>query len=57
MGAVIAAQLVVGLAIGWLIDHLADTTPVFLLVGMLLGIAGAIAYTVVQFRKYLRSSS
>ena len=53
MGAVIAAQLVAGLALGWLVDRLANTTPIFLLVGLLLGIAGAISYTVVEFRKYL----
>lgn len=55
MGAVIAAQLVAGLALGWLVDGLADTTPIFLLVGLLLGIVGAISYTVVEFRKYLRT--
>ena len=55
MGAVIAAQLVAGLALGWLVDSLADTTPIFLLVGLLLGIAGAISYTVVEFRKYLKT--
>jgi F0F1-type ATP synthase assembly protein I len=47
--------LVAGLALGWLVDALADTTPIFLLVGLLLGIVGAVSYTVVEFRKYLRS--
>lgn len=55
MGAVIAAELVVGLALGWLIDRVAGTSPIFLLVGLLLGIAAAVSYTVVEFRKYLRS--
>lgn len=55
MGAVVAAELVAGLALGWLIDRLAGTAPVFLLVGVLLGIAAAVSYTVVAFRKYLRS--
>jgi F0F1-type ATP synthase assembly protein I len=55
MGAVIAAQLVAGLALGWLVDSLANTTPIFLLIGLLLGIAGAISYTVVEFRKYLHN--
>jgi F0F1-type ATP synthase assembly protein I len=54
MGSVIAAQLLVGLGLGWLVDTLADTTPVFLLIGLLLGIAGAVSYTVVEFRKYLQ---
>jgi ATP synthase protein I len=55
MGAVVAAELVVGLGLGWLVDSLADTAPVFLLIGLLLGIAAAITYTVVEFRKYLKS--
>jgi len=55
MGAVIAAQLLVGLGIGWLVDSLASTGPIFLLLGLLLGIVGAVAYTAAQFRKYLKS--
>jgi F0F1-type ATP synthase assembly protein I len=55
MGAAIAAQLVVGLGLGWLVDSFADTTPIFLLVGLLLGIVGAVSYTVVEFRKYLKT--
>lgn len=54
MGAVIATQLVAGLGLGWLVDSLAGTTPIFLLVGLLLGIAAAVSYTVVEFRKYLK---
>lgn len=55
MGSVIAAQLMVGLGLGFLVDHFAGTTPIFLLVGLLLGIGGAASYTVVEFRKYLNS--
>jgi F0F1-type ATP synthase assembly protein I len=55
MGAVIAAELVAGLGLGWLVDVLAGTTPIFLLIGLLLGIAAAVSYTVVEFRKYLNS--
>jgi len=55
MGAVIAAELVAGLGLGWLVDSLAGTTPIFLLIGVLLGIAAAISYTVVEFRKYLKT--
>jgi F0F1-type ATP synthase assembly protein I len=54
MGAVTAAQLVAGFALGWLVDSLAGTKPVFLLIGVLLGIIGAVSYTVGQFRKYLK---
>ena len=55
MGAVIAAQLAAGFLLGWLVDSLAGTTPIFILVGLLLGIVGAIRYTVVRFRHYLKS--
>jgi ATP synthase protein I len=55
MGIAIAAELSVGLGLGWLIDSLAGTTPIFLLIGVVLGIAGAVSYTVVEFRKYLRT--
>jgi F0F1-type ATP synthase assembly protein I len=55
MGAVIAAELVAGLGLGWLVDSLAGTEPIFLLIGLLLGIAAAVSYTVVEFRKYLKS--
>lgn len=54
MGAAIAAQLVAGLGLGWLIDSLIHTQPIFLLIGLLLGIVGATSYTVVEFRKYLK---
>jgi F0F1-type ATP synthase assembly protein I len=54
MGLVTAALLVVGAGLGWLADASVGTTPIFLLVGILLGIAGAISYTVRQFRRYLK---
>lgn len=53
LGVGIAAPLVAGLAFGWLIDALADTFPIFVFIGLGLGIVGACAYTVVEFRKYL----
>jgi ATP synthase protein I len=55
MGVVIAAELVAGLGLGWLVDSLAGTAPIFLLIGLLLGIAAAVSYTVVEFRKYLNN--
>lgn len=55
MGIAIAAQLAVGLVIGWLVDAAAGTTPIFLLVGLALGIVAAVSYTVVEFRKFLRT--
>lgn len=55
MGVAIAAQLVVGMGLGWLVDSLAGTTPVFVLVGLFLGIVAAVSYTYIEFRKYLKS--
>jgi F0F1-type ATP synthase assembly protein I len=54
MGAVVAVLIVAGLGLGWLADSLAGTSPIFLFVGLLLGIAGAGRYTVLEFRKYLK---
>lgn len=54
MGAVIAAQLVVGLLLGLLVDSLAGTAPLFLLIGLFLGIVGAVSYTCIQFRTFLK---
>ena len=55
MGAVIAAAIVAGLGLGWLVDSLAGTTPIFLFLGLLLGVGAAISYTVTQFRKYFKT--
>jgi F0F1-type ATP synthase assembly protein I len=55
MGTVIAAELVAAIGLGWFVDSLAGTGPVFLLIGVLLGIAAAVTYTVVEFRKYLKN--
>ncbi|WP_375479628.1 AtpZ/AtpI family protein [uncultured Jatrophihabitans sp.] len=55
MGLVIAVQLAVGLGLGLLVDSLAGTTPIFLLVGLLLGMAAAVGYTVSKFRQHLKT--
>ena len=55
MGAVVAASIVAGLGLGWLVDSLAHTTPIFLFLGLVLGVGGAIRYTVREFRKYLKT--
>ncbi len=55
MGAVIAAALVAGMLLGLLVDSLAGTAPVFLLVGVLLGIVAAVSFTCVRFRQYLKN--
>ena len=55
MGAVVAVELLVGLGVGWLVDKLLGTGPVFLFIGLVLGIVAAVGYTVVEFRKYLKN--
>jgi F0F1-type ATP synthase assembly protein I len=57
MGGIVAAQVAVGCVLGLLIDRAAGTFPVFLLVGLGLGLVGGVWYTVAQFRKYLRNNS
>lgn len=54
MGASIAAALVAGLAVGWVVDRLAGTTPVFMIVGLFLGVVAAVYYVIVSFRTYLK---
>jgi F0F1-type ATP synthase assembly protein I len=53
MGVVTAAQLAVGLLLGLLVDQLAGTAPVFLLIGLLVGIVAAVTYIVSKFRELL----
>jgi len=55
LGAAIAGQFAVCLAVGWVIDTAAGTSPIFLLVGLGLGLVAAASYTVVEFRKYLKN--
>ncbi|CAN5857505.1 hypothetical protein BH18ACT7_BH18ACT7_10230 [soil metagenome] len=53
LGIVLALCLVLGLGLGGLLDRAVGTSPVFLLVGLLLGIVAAGCYTVAMFRKQL----
>jgi F0F1-type ATP synthase assembly protein I len=55
IGGVVAGVLVAGLALGWWIDRLFDTSPIFVLVGIALGIAGGIWHTIVRLRRYLKN--
>ena len=56
MGITIAGVIAVGVVLGLVVDHLLGTQPIFLFVGLLLGIAGAVSYLVSKFRKYLTKS-
>jgi len=54
MGLVSALLLVLGLGLGWVVDTLMHTLPIFTLVGLLVGIALAGRYTYAEFRKFLQ---
>lgn len=54
LGLATAAFLVAGLGLGWLADELLDSLPVFVFVGLALGIAGASAYVYAQFKKFMK---
>jgi len=55
LGAAIAVAILAGLGLGWLVDWLAGTTPIFLFLGLFLGVAGAVRYTYGELRKYLKT--
>ena len=54
LGGLLAGCVVVGTLLGMLVDHLADTSPVFTLVGVALGIAGGAVGFWVRVRAALR---
>lgn len=54
MGVTVALCLVAGMGLGWLVDRLADTFPVFVFLGLGFGIAAACGYTVSAARRFFR---
>ena len=55
LGVVLAALFAACVALGWLVDSLLDTSPIFVLVGLALGITAACWYAVNEFRKFLKT--
>lgn len=53
IGAASAVLLAAGFGLGWWIDGLADSSPIFVLIGILVGLAAAGTYTWVEIRKFL----
>jgi F0F1-type ATP synthase assembly protein I len=53
LGGTIAGCVVGGIVAGWLIDRAAGTVPVFILVGLGLGIVAGIFATYSKIRSYL----
>ena len=54
IGGVIALCLVAGMGLGWLVDGLLHTFPVFVLAGLALGIAAGCYYTYAEIRTFLK---
>ena len=52
-GLTVAGVIAVGVVVGWLIDRLLGTLPIFLFLGLLVSVAGAVWYLVLKFRAYL----
>ena len=55
MGVVVAAQLAVATVIGLLLDAVLDTGPILTIVGLVIGLVGAVTYVVTAFRRFLPS--
>jgi F0F1-type ATP synthase assembly protein I len=54
MGLVTAVTIGGCAALGWWLDSLLHTSPTFVLIGLALGIAGGVCYTIVQIRAVLK---
>jgi hypothetical protein len=54
LGTVLAVLLGAGIALGWWLDGALGTSPTFVLIGIALGLAGGVCYTVVQIRPFLK---
>jgi F0F1-type ATP synthase assembly protein I len=53
LGGTIAGCVVGGIVLGWLIDRAAGTLPVFILVGLALGIVAGVMAVYSKIRSYL----
>ncbi len=53
LGLTLAVTVLVGGALGYLVDRWLGTSPIFTLVGLVLGIAAAVLTAVSRVRKYL----
>ncbi|TSD93897.1 hypothetical protein FOS14_21680 [Skermania sp. ID1734] len=55
LGATLVGSVVFGLIVGWVLDAVLGTTPLFIMVGLAVGILCAVGSSVVQFRKFMRN--
>jgi F0F1-type ATP synthase assembly protein I len=54
LGITNAVCLGIGLAAGWALDDVLATTPIFIFVGIVVGVGMGVAATWVEVRKFLR---
>lgn len=54
LGGFLAGSVVLGLVAGWLVDDLADTSPVGILIGLCVGVVVAVVGSCVRIASYLR---
>jgi F0F1-type ATP synthase assembly protein I len=54
MGIVVALLFAGGLALGWYLDRVLHTSPILAIVGLALGLAAGVYYSIVQFRSFLK---
>jgi F0F1-type ATP synthase assembly protein I len=55
LGTSLAGALIAPALLGWLVDHLAGTFPVFILIGLVLGIVATARLAYTEMRKFFGS--
>jgi F0F1-type ATP synthase assembly protein I len=54
VGANIVGFVVLGLVLGWFLDDRLDTSPLCILIGLAVGVLGAVVSAVMHFRSFLK---
>ena len=54
MGLVVALLFAGGLALGWFLDSVLHTSPILAIVGLAVGLAAGVFYSIVQFRTFMK---
>jgi F0F1-type ATP synthase assembly protein I len=55
VGSAMALLVAGGMLLGWFIDSKANTLPVFVLIGLAVGIVTACVYAYFKFRRFMRN--
>lgn len=56
MGTTIAGCLLIPMGLGWLLDELTGTLPIFLMIGLVIGMASAAGYSYKEVQKFFGSA-